>query len=1316
MTEHKPTYQPVFQHLGPAAHDDINSIYSKALNDAVTNKDVFNIALTGPYGAGKSSILKRFEQDKPSQINILKISLAAFETDDQNGPTENNSLENSSPENNRQETSKSQNENKKNDKPEGENKKNSPAESTSTSTGIAKDDLEMRILQQIIYSVDIHTLPQSRFQRITAHRNYQEFAFAATFWLLGFWMLTKGWEQFLKLPEWGFLWVMNIALFFATFVITALGIERFLKELTRSGIKKVSLTKLEVEAGGSQQSVLSQFLDEILYFFEETDCNTVIFEDIDRFDDPNIFVKLREINTIINNNAGIKTKHHVSNGGAGNIRFIYALKDAMFSEKQRTKFFDLIVPVVPVLNHGNADKLFFERIEQIPYLKNSIDSHFVMDIAEYLNDARVIHNTFNELVVYAEVIQVQGLNPNNMLAVILYKNLFSKDFELLHNREGFFWFLLESRDTLQEENAAALKKRITEADNKVFEAEQKNAANLDSLKRQKRELHRQPAKLPTAKLADLLSSNPKFVEKRLSDYQNRHAHSGINPKNQAWRLLKFLLLNGFLNEDFLTYISAFNAQPLWTPSDREFYTCIKSGEPLPEDISINNPATILRRLNDKDYAHPAVLNVALFDAALDPNQQSKTSAQQQRLFAALKVAYEGRNNMLQFHELIMQYGINGIQRNHFYERLLQWIPAYFDDLFVIEQSELMEDSEKLFESINADDIKHVLRAANVCEMANQHKSETPRKVIQILFGNYPGYFFELLRDYNVTEPLWENLFFFQPEIRNLSELMLVFEADSAHQYLAKRKALLETPINDLLTQLDEAVIEQTQQYDVLSDIFYNLLRGSLIKINVNNILLLLAQQRIAVLIEEFSHPDIYLLDELSLKDTKPLLAQALQPQDNSDTLNYAKALSHDTWAHIRMFGTARLHDNLKRRINDYIAHYMLQNPDNRGESEESMRDILNTPNLETELGIKAIEHQHCIFESLNNISEDYWQTLVIERKIAPSWQTLKQIFQSDLVTQESVSEYLNQQNVADRLAETASSESFGDSIYPQLRAFILASENIDNTIYIQLLSCFNVGFSTLPEIKSESKLEALIEAGLIEFNSATFRQISEINESKQLKLAFIANNERGFITALNKGAKFALVDSNTVENLLTMNVSDKLKIALTAIIEPGAFSKNTNLTKLAAPYYLRLPENKRNPDVLAQLCRLIDNDHSLSAKLFTQLMQAEQSGYHLSLLTEKAQQWPAQVIADVLQQHPNKQLRALVDNPPRSVKTDASNAIYFLLQALQNKQLVASISEDEDKFRVETQIPESEGFELEDLENEGFELEELENEDLEGEE
>ena len=45
---------------------------------------------------------------------------------------------------------------------------------------------------------------------------------------------------------------------------------------------------------------LNKNMDEILYFFEETDYSFVVIEDIDRFDTPEVYIKLREINKIIN--------------------------------------------------------------------------------------------------------------------------------------------------------------------------------------------------------------------------------------------------------------------------------------------------------------------------------------------------------------------------------------------------------------------------------------------------------------------------------------------------------------------------------------------------------------------------------------------------------------------------------------------------------------------------------------------------------------------------------------------------------------------------------------------------------------------------------------------------------------------------------------------------------------------------------------------------------------------------------------------------------------------------------------------------------
>ena len=73
-------------------------------------------------------------------------------------------------------------------------------------------------------------------------------------------------------------------------------------------------------------------------FFEETGYTIVLFEDIDRFKDTQIFAKLRELNLILNSAKQIGQKP---------IRFIYALRDNVFTGTERVKFFDFILPIVP---------------------------------------------------------------------------------------------------------------------------------------------------------------------------------------------------------------------------------------------------------------------------------------------------------------------------------------------------------------------------------------------------------------------------------------------------------------------------------------------------------------------------------------------------------------------------------------------------------------------------------------------------------------------------------------------------------------------------------------------------------------------------------------------------------------------------------------------------------------------------------------------------------------------------------------------------------------------------------------------------------
>lgn len=69
-------------------------------------------------------------------------------------------------------------------------------------------------------------------------------------------------------------------------------------------------------------------MDEILYLFRNADVDAIVFEDIDRYDNNIIFSKLREINDLINN----KDKSRP-------IRFLYLIRDDIFTSKDRTKFF-----------------------------------------------------------------------------------------------------------------------------------------------------------------------------------------------------------------------------------------------------------------------------------------------------------------------------------------------------------------------------------------------------------------------------------------------------------------------------------------------------------------------------------------------------------------------------------------------------------------------------------------------------------------------------------------------------------------------------------------------------------------------------------------------------------------------------------------------------------------------------------------------------------------------------------------------------------------------------------------------------------------
>lgn len=67
-----------------APDDDLknNAEYFSALKWALSNPKIKNIAISGPYGAGKSSIIQSFVKKYP-KYKYINISLANFAKNDQ---------------------------------------------------------------------------------------------------------------------------------------------------------------------------------------------------------------------------------------------------------------------------------------------------------------------------------------------------------------------------------------------------------------------------------------------------------------------------------------------------------------------------------------------------------------------------------------------------------------------------------------------------------------------------------------------------------------------------------------------------------------------------------------------------------------------------------------------------------------------------------------------------------------------------------------------------------------------------------------------------------------------------------------------------------------------------------------------------------------------------------------------------------------------------------------------------------------------------------------------------------------------------------
>lgn len=400
--------------LRPAKNIDGHSAYVNDIAEAVANDDILNIALTGSYGSGKSSILRDFKESTQDDNNVIQISFSSLGANIQGYINQAGA--------------------------DGHDRLNN-----------LTNLIQKEIVKQILFREKYKNIPYSKYKRVSSPRLFLVFfnasLISALLLALSF---INGWlTQLFEIVFVSEFW-LQVALSLDMFIIIASLVAIFILSVAgKIRIDKIGASSISLTLSGST-SYFDEYLDEIIYFFEAGRYNVVIFEDIDRFDSLYIFETLRQLNTILNNSDQIKQP----------VTFIYAIKDSIFAKKvvdekkvdhkkrseNRTKFFDLIIPIVP----------FITSVSSLDYMLDEFDEEHrevikepASVIARHITDMRLVINIYNEFLIFKDKVVVpdSGLVLDKLFAAVAYKNWNLEDFEKIKDGTSSIYKVIEAHSS-----------------------------------------------------------------------------------------------------------------------------------------------------------------------------------------------------------------------------------------------------------------------------------------------------------------------------------------------------------------------------------------------------------------------------------------------------------------------------------------------------------------------------------------------------------------------------------------------------------------------------------------------------------------------------------------------------------------------------------------------------------------------------------------------------------------------------------------------------------------------------------------------------
>lgn len=533
-----------FYNLAPNEVEAEN-VYLKALDYAMQDENIHNIAITGKNGAGKSSVIRTYENLHPEH-KYVNISLTDF-----------------------------------------------------NNNGQEKNQIERSILEQFFYTVNSSKIPHSKFRRIKKIQKKSTIKGIAKIFLLvillaiSIFLFVNPIEENLPRIIDKYFSDINQAIITIGSAILAVSIvvyivyklyEKIFATTEMSGLKlkreNIELNK-EVDTG----SVFDKYLDEIIYFFEVTKYDVVVIEDIDRFENcSEIFTKLREMNKLINDCETINKQ----------VKFIYASRDDVFVEKERTKFFDFIIPIIPVINSSNSKEILIDKLHENK-LENALELEYIKDIAWYIDDMRTLNNIINEFNIYRQTIKLHNLVQEKLFSIILLKNLYPKEFAELQDDKGIIFNIFNKKES----KIRRIKEKIEQKDIKI------NEEKLEAIEE--------------SSIATLIDEFG--------------VETVLNEEERQNELITYLIVNQYIDEDYNEYINYFYEGTL-SKEDKEFIMAVKIKKEMPYNYNLVNIAEVIENLPIKNFNKKYILNFDLIDYLLE--HKKEYTSERNKIFSQMK--------------------------------------------------------------------------------------------------------------------------------------------------------------------------------------------------------------------------------------------------------------------------------------------------------------------------------------------------------------------------------------------------------------------------------------------------------------------------------------------------------------------------------------------------------------------------------------------------------------------------------------------------------------------------------------------------------